>query len=151
MHPYAPKSAQYGPEVVARLIQQIDPAKYDLPTHPDRFTPRQVVCHLAIWEGIMDERMGAAYAGGEPMVPNWDEEADVALNRYDEKDMDAMLSQYREKRAAKHAWLTGLSVEEMQRAYVHESVGRLTIEDGMNLLIAHDMYHVAQLADLLAS
>lgn len=151
MHPYAPKSAQYGPAVVEQLIRQIDPSLYDQPTHPDRFTPRQVVCHLAIWEGIMQGRLEAAFGGGEPVVPNWDEEADVVENRYDEQDMDAMLTLYREKRSAKFAWLSGLSAEEMQRAYVHQSIGRLTIEDGMNLLIAHDMYHVAQLADLLAS
>src|ERR1051325_10966181 len=73
MHAYLFKVLEAGPRTLQCLIKMVPVEKMDVPTHPDRFTPREVICHLADWEPISRGRMHTAQATPGAEVPDIDE------------------------------------------------------------------------------
>lgn len=149
MHAYCPLALQFGPDTLARLMDKVAPAKLDEPTGPDRFSPRQVAAHLRFFEPVCLGRMKAAFAESGQTVEDWDEEADVARNNYDELEVGSLVAVWRQNRAETIAFLEALAPAAWACHVVHPSRGTMTIEDMANMLIAHDMYHVSQIVEVL--
>lgn len=145
MHPYCPLSLHFGPDLVRAAYERIDPDAWDRPTHPDRFTPRQVLCHLAFWEPVALARMRLAEVDPGAAIDFWDEDGDVEANQYDAQDPYEMLARYQAARAATKAWLDAIPSAHWTRGVVHPQRGPLTIDDLANFQLGHDLYHLAQL------
>ena len=60
MNAYLFPGLEFGPRIVARLVEQIPAARYDERTNPSRFTLREAVAHLADWEPILRDRIARA-------------------------------------------------------------------------------------------
>jgi uncharacterized damage-inducible protein DinB len=138
-----------GPETVSRLVLALPEERWDVPTHLGRFSPREVVWHLASWEPVMRGRLEAALKLESPSVENWDEEAHAVIHRYSELEMQEGLDKYRRERAFTSSLAEQISRDNEGRVYVHPILGAFTLADGLSLLTAHDMYHVAQLTEFL--
>lgn len=148
MNPYLFPSLDKGPIVIERLLGRIAPDQMDRPTHPDRFTPREVVAHLADWEPILLGRMKAAIESPGSSIEGIDEgERAIELN-YSALEWKSEVKAYADRRNETIAWLRGLKEDDWAKYVVHSERGRQSVYDQANLLLGHDLYHIEQLLDV---
>jgi len=150
MHPYLFKGLESGPRTIQRLIKMIPADRLDVATHTGRFSPREVIAHLADWEPISRGRMQTAIATPGATVPDLDEGAIAIEKKYSEWDPIATSEEFIRRRAETIKFLEGLSDEEWTKVAVHSRRGAMTVYDYANLELGHDMYHIAQLCTALA-
>lgn len=149
MNPYLMHGLSAGPKGIRALMREIHPSKLDVPTHDGRFSPREVVAHLADWEPILLERMKQTKAQpGSTLVP-YDEVARAVERKYGESDWQVEADRFVALREETRRWLEGLSAEDWQLTATHQERGPQTLYDQANLLLGHDLYHIAQLAEVL--
>ncbi len=130
-------------------MREIHPSKIDVPTHDDRFTPREVVAHLADWEPILLERMKQTKSQpGSTIIP-YDEAAMAIERNYAGKDWQTEADRYIALREETKKWLQTLSTEDWSLSANHPERGTMTLYDQANLLLGHDLYHIQQLAEVL--
>jgi uncharacterized damage-inducible protein DinB len=150
MNPYLMISIEHGPLIVRRLVEQIDPQKWDVPTYEDRFTTREVVAHLADWEPIMLARMQAAALAPGSAIAAYDETEMAQANDYASSNPLEQAERFIEGRSVSAQWLRGCRPEEWKQTVTHPERGTLSLEDLANLLLGHDLYHIEQLSAMLA-
>lgn len=136
--------------VIRTFMDRMDPAAIDRPTHPDRFSPREVIAHFADWEPILLERMKKAASAPGSRVEAYDEGEMAIRNAYEKSDWKAKLQEFEKARLETIAFLKGLSAEDFDKQFVHPERGNVTIEDQAAMLLGHDLYHLDQLSDVLA-
>ena len=149
MHAYMPLSLKFSPDIFAWLLARVPAEKMDVPTHPGRFSPRQIACHMAFWEPVALGRMKQALAEDGSAVEGWDEDGHCITANYDGQDLEEMLSLFRTGRLETKAWLDALPRENWSRSVVHPERGVMTISDMANMLPAHDIYHIQQLMEII--
>jgi len=150
MNFYLMISIEFGPQVIRRLVDQLDPADWDRRLNPDRFTPREIVAHLADWEPIMRGRIRTALREpGSPILAY--DEGQLALDhKYAETDPVEQAETFiRERRITAELLRQIASEEEWQRAVTHPERGPQSVEDQANLLLGHDLYHIEQITEYL--
>lgn len=149
MHSYLLPALEKSPDAIGAIVRRIAVARLGLPTGEGRFSPKEVVAHLADWEPIFLSRMQAARTNPGTTVEVFDEGERAVTQRYSETNLEEQLRAFRSARDRTVAWLKSLSDESWQNAIEHPERGRMTIEDIANMLVGHDMYHVEQLAATL--
>lgn len=149
MHAYQIPGLTFGPKILRRLVEQIPEARWDEPSPGDRFSPREVIAHLADWEPIMLGRLktGVANPGGEVQV--FDEGERAVERGYRKSDMHAELEKYERARADTVLYVQGLSSEQLQHRFLHPERGEMSVDDQANMLLGHDLYHIEQLLEFL--
>ena len=145
MNPYLLSVMEFGPKVVAGVFSRIPAALWDTPIAVDRFTPREVIAHLADWEPIVLERMKTAFTAPGSTVQPWDEGLMAVTNGYRKLDPLEQLQLFTQRRADTANWLRSVPVALWSQAVLHPERGRLSIEDQANHVLGHDLYHIEQL------
>jgi hypothetical protein len=138
------------PQVVAHLLADAAPASYDRRPDPDRFTIREVVAHLADWEGVWLERATRIVNEENPSLPGYDEAQWAVDHHYAELDVAEQLEKFRAGRARLADFLAGLSAEQWERSGSRE-FGPITIFQQTAMVLGHDGYHLKQISDWLNS
>ncbi len=149
MHRYLFPGLELAPMIVERLIRQVPPAAIDHPTHPGRFSPREVVCHLADWEAINLHRLLTGYIGPGDSALDIDEGLRAADENYVERDPFAQAALLASRRALTVCWFRELAAADWDKTFVHTRRGVTTLYEHANLISAHDMYHIHQLSDVV--
>jgi hypothetical protein len=150
MNVYLLPGLKTGPVVLERLIRLISPDRLDTPLEADRFTPREIIAHLADWEPIMMARVQQALDNPGSTVQAWDEGEMAIQNRYSETNIDEQLMKYAAHRAETISLLEKLNADQLKRTIVHPERGSMTVDDQASLLLGHDAYHIEQLSAYLA-
>jgi len=140
-------------ERLGRTGHELDAAIADHPEstlcrRPDEknWAPKEVVCHLRDTEEFFMLRFQtlAAAAHEPPLVP-----ADPARwahdRQYIRNDAAEAGRAFRQRREESLAHLRGLSDAQWARAGLHPTLGRMTVEDIVNLMVWHDANHLDQL------
>lgn len=134
------------------LYAMIPVDRLDVPTYPGRFTPREVIAHLADWEPILrEERMVEPLRNPGCAVLAYDEGERAADRGYTRLDVAAQLEVFATERAKTLAFLRGLKGEAWRATMIHPERGEMTLNDVANSLVGHDTYHVEQLLHVIAS
>lgn len=149
MHAYLFPGLEAGPRTIQRLIRKIDLELMDVPTHPERFSPRYVVAHLADWEPISRGRMQAAVEAPGSPVPGIDEVVRAKEQGYANWDPHEQAEAFLLRRAETIAFLKSLAPEDWSKTAVHSERGEMTVYDYANMELGHDLYHVIQLCSVL--
>jgi len=149
MHYYLMPSLGMGPEVLRTVIRNISSEKWDTPTHPGRFTPRQVLAHMADWEPILLDRIKIAVDTPGGLAQGYDEMQWAIDHGYDRLDPHVQADLFLQRRKASIEFLEKLTPEEWQRQYNHSERGLMSVYDTANMMVGHDMYHVEQLIHLI--
>jgi hypothetical protein len=150
MHHYLLRVIEFGPQVIGETLDQIDEKDWDTPTHPDRFSPREVIAHLRFWEPVAQGRLRAAAENSGSEVLNWDEDQDVFDNDYASKNPRQMLAEWKAERARTAEYIKSVDPAKYNNHVVHGMWGKITFDNLANLAIAHDMYHIEQLANFVS-
>ncbi len=145
---YLLEGLESGPKTLEILLNRIPEEAMDRPTHPDRFTPREVAAHLADWEPRLRGRIQTALDHPDAEVPVWDEGELAEENRYGESDWRKELDRFRSERAETIRLLKSLKPEEFGRTFRHPERGLMKIEDQAAFFLGHDLYHASQLSSV---
>jgi uncharacterized damage-inducible protein DinB len=135
------------PVVMTHLLAGVTEAELDTRYDPDRFTLREVVCHLADWEEIWLERMQRIVRENQPPLASYDEGQMAIENDYARQDFDAAFTRFVARRDALLAFLAERTEEDWNRLGIHSAIGSLTLGDLATLVLAHDGYHVRQIVE----
>jgi len=137
---------------LGRTGRELDAAIADRPEgvlcrRPDEknWAPKEVVCHLRDTEEFFMIRFHTLAAAHEPpLVPadpgRWAED-----RQYIRNDAAQAGQAFRQRREESLAHLRSLTDAQWARAGLHPTLGRMTVEDIVNLMVWHDANHLDQL------
>ncbi len=148
MNPYHPGSLVFGPGLLGAAFSRVPEDKWDLPTGPERFTPREVVFHLAYWEPVARWRVERALAENGVEVPDWDEDQHAKDFNYGSLDPVEGLRIYASEREKTVQLYNSVQGGQWEHAFVHPTKGRVTVSDWAASMMGHDLYHLAQLEEV---
>ncbi len=150
MNPYLIPGLKLSPDVFRRIIDRIPDDKLDVPTHPDRFTPREIIAHMADWEPILrDERIKCALERPGEEFLAYDEGDRAQAQNYAATDVNEQLRKFEIERAETVALLRKLEPESWDLMAHHPERGNLRLSDMANMMVGHDVYHLEQLSAVL--
>ncbi|MFI5385198.1 MAG: DinB family protein [Fimbriimonadales bacterium] len=146
---YLIKGLDGSPVVLSGLLgDRIDSDSiWDRRPDPDRFTLREALAHLADWEPIWLERIQKIQAGYHPFLPSVDEGALAEEHNYAASSPNDRLERYTEGRAKLVEHLKTIQDDEWDLTCEREFVGVLTLQQQVYYILAHDAYHLRQVAE----
>lgn len=150
MNPYLLTSIDKSPRVFSAMIALLAD-KVDLRLEPDRFTPREVIAHLADWEPLFRGRIEAGLRNDGIVVAVHDEGLRAEELDYASWDVAESLAKFAQERAETAALVRSLPSDAAERTFRHPERGELTVRDQVEMLFGHDMYHLEQLAAYLSA
>ena len=146
VNPYIRRSLRFNPVIIERLVVKLPASAFDDRPDPDRFTIREVLCHLADWEPFFLERLRGAVTVDNFQITPYDEAQLVIDNDYAHQDPHEALKRYKAGRENYAAYVETLSPEVLDRPAFHPEQGRLTAGDLINMVVGHDVYHIEQIS-----
>lgn len=135
-----------GPIVIRRLVERLEPSRYDERLAPDRFSLREVCAHLADLEPVIRGRMSLALSSPGADVPNFDPDGEAAAKAYSTWDVGEALKKYSDERAKTVELFRSLSEDQLKKTVRHSILGEVSIYDLAVFILGHDAYHVEQLS-----
>ena len=136
-----------APDVLAALLASVPAETWDRRPDPDRFTLREMVAHLADWEGVFLGRLKQTRDEENATLQGLDEGQIAIDHDYAHADPSECLARYQAGRAQIVALLRGLSPEGRERIGTHTEVGPISLAAQAVLIAAHDGYHRRQAVD----
>ena len=140
-----------APDVLTVLLAGVtNPSDWDRKPDPDRFSLREMVAHLADWEGVFLGRLKQTRDEENAVLQGLDE-GQVAIDHdYAHADPPECLARYRARRTEIVALLRGLSPALRERVGRHTEVGPISLAAQAVLIAAHDGYHRQQTVSYLS-
>jgi hypothetical protein len=139
-----------GAELVAVAITGAAGPEFDFKPAPDKWSVRQIVCHLADAEAVTVMRLRQVIAENEPTLIAWDQNAWAANLDYQKRKPSQALEVMRTLRAENYELLKDLPPEAYARAGRHTERGRLTLLDMLRGAAQHAESHAAQIREVRA-
>ena len=137
------------PAVIESLLDGATEADFDRRPDPERFTIREVMGHLADWEGVWLERAKRMAQEDNPHLQGYDEGQWAIDNDYAHMDVAEQVARFRSGREAMVSFLKSLPPEAWGRTCTHDEWGSSSIEAMAVLVLGHDGYHTSQIAEWL--
>lgn len=133
------------PEDLAQALRNRTDA--ELRRRPDarNWAPVEILCHLRDTEESFQGRFQLMLAMDEPRLLPVDPDRWAEERQYLRQDAAQALAAFRRRRDETLALLERLGPEQWQRAGVHATRGRMTLEDFVTLMAWHDDNHLDQL------
>lgn len=133
-----------GYRAVAEALDGITEAEMDAHPAPGRWSPREIVHHLADAEMTGSVRLRIMLTADRPQIFAYDQD-DYARRLYYDRPIDASLDAFRAARASSAELLERMSEAEWQREGVHSEAGRYTMERWLEIYAAHAHGHAQQI------
>jgi uncharacterized damage-inducible protein DinB len=149
---YLLKALSGTPEVLEQLLSGLawhDEA-WDKRHDPKRWTLRELTAHLAEWEDIFTDRIELTRSLNEPEFRQVDVDEQASRLGYAESNPQKNLRLFRERRTALVELLGSLDEGDWARQ-CRRHFGTMPISEQVALILAHDGYHLQQVAEWLRS
>ena len=138
------------PAVLENLLGTIDDERLRRRPAADRWSPLEILAHIADLE-IADFRSRAQLAAaGRPIETGIDPEAWVTEREYNKKDPAEVLQGFGKERELSCRWLRGVSETDLESGIDHAKLGRMRCGDFIAAWRMHDLLHLRQLATTLS-
>lgn len=147
--PYLILPLRLGPVALQRLIRLIPKERWDEARSAERFTPREVVAHLADWEPIFRDRMQRCVAEPGSVLIAYNESDRAHEQDYAAWDIVESTERWIAERVRTVIWLESLEASEWEAEGRHEERGPVSVYDQANMLLGHDTYHLEQMTAYL--
>jgi hypothetical protein len=148
---YLFSALENGPPLLQGQLRDLAAGEVDYRPDAERFTIREVVAHLADWEGIFFGRLRRMRTEEHPSIPGYDEGDRAIEQDYASTEPLQQARLFAERRAETVAFLHTLQTAEWERTALRPEIGVLTMEDQALLLPLHDSYHLRQVAEWKAA
>ena len=138
------RMARTSDDLAGALRGQPDAA---LSRRPDakNWSAKEVVCHLRDTEESFMMRFQMIAGAEEPKLFGVDPDRWAVERQYQRSDAGEALAAFRRRREESLAYVRGLKPADLQRAGIHATRGRFTVNDFVTLMAWHDDNHLDQL------
>jgi hypothetical protein len=138
--------AQYkdGYRAVTEALTGATEAELDAHPAPGKWSPRQIVHHLADSEMTSAIRLRLLLAVEGPEIRGYDQE-EFARRLYYDRPTDASIEAFKSARRTTAEILDRMTDAEWQREGTHPEHGRYTVERWLEIYAAHAHNHAAQI------
>jgi uncharacterized damage-inducible protein DinB len=133
------------PNGLQRRLQSLSDAELRFKPAPKEWSAVEVVGHLCDVEALWAGRIRQMLASEQPAFAPFDPDALVAQQRYQEKQVAALLSTLAERRAEHLEFLRGLRAPQLERGGLHPTRGPVTVGGAIVILSGHDQLHLNQI------
>jgi len=134
-----------------RLIQRAAPAKLRKRPAPEKWSPAEIIAHLADVEIVTSWRVRSILRAPGTPVQAFDQDAWVAAGPYAKRDARKSLEQFRILRDTNLALYKTLTPDQWKHHGIHAERGEESIERIVRMIAGHDINHLEQVEALLAS
>lgn len=135
--------AETAPEIATHL-RAMGPEKAALPPSPGKWSPAEIVCHLADCELVFAFRLRQTLAEDSPTVQPFDQEKWAAS--YHGITADQALAAFSAFRAWNLQLINASLPAAANRPVTHPERGTMTFLNVVETMAGHDLNHLAQLA-----
>jgi len=132
------------PATLRRIVEKVDPSRYDERLATDRFTLREAIAHVTDMEPVLRWRMELAAKAPGSTVPNFDQDEEAVAKNYAAWDVGQTLDLFAEERAKTMAAYRSFSEAQLKLCVTHPILGEVSIFDLAVFVLGHDMYHLDQ-------
>ena len=139
--------AQYkdGYRVVAEALAGATDAELDRSPAPGKWTPREIVHHLADSEMTSAIRLRLLIASERPQIMGYDQDEFAKRLHYHDRSIEASLEAFKGARATTGEILDRLTDEEWQRQGTHSEIGHYSVELWLEIYGVHAHNHAQQI------
>jgi len=130
-----------GPELVAVAITGAAGAELDYTPTSDKWSVRQILCHLADSEIVGADRFRRVIAEDNPVIRAYDEKAWARNLDYSRRKISRALETFRRTRTENYELLKELPAEAFARTGTHSERGTLTLLDLLRTYAEHAENH----------
>ena len=135
------------PGLVHQAVCALSPEQIAAPIAPGKWSPCQIVSHLADCELVFAFRLRQTLAANgiqpAPVIQPFDQ--DAWAQRYAVYDLPSALEMFRAARGWNVKFIGGASQGDMQRPVTHPERGTMTFQTVVETMAGHDLNHLAQL------
>ena len=136
-------------QVIAGLVTAVSLEQARWKPSSDKWSIVEVLNHLYDEEREdFRQRLDLVLTNPEQIWPRIDPQNWVTTRRYQERDLEASLSNFLTEREESLSWLSQLATPNWQNRYEHPDGSVITAGDLLASWLAHDYLHVRQLARL---
>lgn len=136
-------SLESTPKTLVNIVDQVKPDKYLDHTDPERFNLAEMVAHLADFDDIFLDRLRLAHEAPGATVESYDPDARAKEKHYDQKDIHHELDVFENRRRDLVDFLNTLTPADWNKQFHHPDLGETTIDEYANIILAHDLSHLA--------
>lgn len=131
------------PAKLKALAEKIGPARIAAAPAPDKWSPREILCHLADCEIAFGFRLRQTLAEDNHTIQPFDQDKWSAP--YANLSADAALAAFSAARQWNHLLIAGALEEFAEKAVTHPERGSMTFATIVETMAGHDLNHLAQL------
>lgn len=136
------KQYENGPDLLKTAVEGMREDELDLTPVPDKWSIRQVVCHIADFEPVYADRMKRVLVEDNPTMFGGDPDRFAAGLHYEKRSVHEELELISVVRRQMAVILRSTDVEDFQRTGVHSEAGPLTLETLLERITRHIPHHV---------
>lgn len=119
---------------------------------PDgEWSAAQIIGHMAAAEFFFVERLHTLITEKDPYLRSFAEAATERQQTMMDNDVATNLNHFNELRGETLSTLMSLALNLWERAGTHQTEGRMSIEDVVEMMIVHDTEHIEQIQSLSTS
>jgi hypothetical protein len=135
------------PAEISTLLRAMGKEKTTTPVAPGKWSPAQILCHLADCELVFSFRLRQTLAEDGPVIQPFDQDKWAAV--YGGISADQALRAFTALRDWNLLLLAGALPQAANRAMTHPERGTMTFQAVVETMAGHDLNHLAQLRKLV--
>jgi len=139
------------PNVLAGIVREHPAEKLRARPFPGKWTPNEILGHLADAELVYGYRMRLILCEDNPTILGMDQELWVSGQRHNEREPADLLEMFTGLRLFNLGVWRRMSKHDLERAGQHNERGRETLGDMLPMLAGHDLSHIDQIRRYLAA
>ncbi len=137
-----------GAELIAVVTTGAAGSELDYKPAPDRWSVRQIVCHLADSEIVGRDRFSRVIAEDNPTIVGYDQDAWATRLDYHKRKFSQALETFRRIRGENFELLKELPEDTYRRIGTHNERGPLSLYDLLRIYAEHAEGHARQIRDV---
>ncbi len=134
---------------LAHLIKGATPAKLRKRLAPGKWSPSEIIAHLADAEIVVSWRIRAILGAPGTSIQAYDQEAWFTAGHYPKRDARKSLEQFRVLRETNLALYKMLKPEQWKHHGLHAERGEESIQRIVEMIAGHDINHLEQVEQIL--
>ena len=134
-----------------RLIERASASRLRTRPAPGKWSIAEIVAHLADSEIVISWRIRAILTAPGTAIQAFDQDAWVIAGHYDQRDPHKSVEVFRVLREMNLALYKTLTPDQWKQHGMHSERGVETVEHIVRLYAGHDLNHIRQIEQILAS
>ena len=131
-----------GPALLRESVRGLTAEQVRTPAPPGRWSPLEVVCHIADFERVYADRMKRVVAEERPTLLNGDPDLFAAKLAYGQRDLEEELAVIESVRRQVARFLRTLDATAFEREAIHSTDGPISLTTLLKRMAGHIPRHV---------